>query len=147
MSDVLDQLGDYLKQNWPAIREQLLNGTCEPKPVRGVEIPKPDAGVNHPIPHVRNARPPLPATRLRQPDPTDIVNSLVDISARLGIHLRTLQRMLADGTGPPIVHLSARRLGVLESDYLNWIAARRRPLAGEPKARRSRSSKLLGATP
>src|ERR1700723_2354175 len=37
----VDQLGDYLKQHWPAIREQLLNGTYEPKPVRRVEIPKP----------------------------------------------------------------------------------------------------------
>jgi RNA-directed DNA polymerase len=33
---------DYLKQHWPAIREQLLNGTYEPRPVRRVEIPKPD---------------------------------------------------------------------------------------------------------
>ena len=39
------QLEDYLKQHWPAIREQLLNGTYEPKPVRRVEIPKPDGGV------------------------------------------------------------------------------------------------------
>src|SRR5947209_472495 len=38
----VDQLGDYLKQHWPAIREQLLNGTYEPKPVRRVGIPKPD---------------------------------------------------------------------------------------------------------
>jgi RNA-directed DNA polymerase len=36
---------DYLKQHWPIIREQLLNGTYEPKPVRRVEIPKPDGGV------------------------------------------------------------------------------------------------------
>jgi RNA-directed DNA polymerase len=41
----VDQLGGYLKQHWPAIREQLLNGTYEPKPVRRVEIPKPDGGV------------------------------------------------------------------------------------------------------
>src|SRR6266498_628878 len=40
----VDQLGGYLKQHWPAIREQLLNGTYEPKPVRRVEIPKPDGG-------------------------------------------------------------------------------------------------------
>ena len=40
----VDQLSDYLKQHWPAIREQLLNGTYEPKPVRRVEIPKPDGG-------------------------------------------------------------------------------------------------------
>src|SRR5664279_361244 len=36
---------DYLKQYWPAIRDQLLSGTYEPKPVRRVEIPKPDGGV------------------------------------------------------------------------------------------------------
>src|SRR5271166_4314969 len=36
---------DYLKQRWPAIREQLLSGTYEPKPVRRVEIAKPDGGV------------------------------------------------------------------------------------------------------
>src|SRR6202521_4031989 len=41
----VDQLGDYLKQHWPAIREQLLNGTYEPTPVRRVEIAKPDGGV------------------------------------------------------------------------------------------------------
>jgi len=36
---------DYLKQHGPAIREQLLNGTYEPKPVRRKEIRKPDGGV------------------------------------------------------------------------------------------------------
>src|SRR6201981_1475794 len=41
----VNQLTDYLKQHWPAIREKLLRGTYEPKPVRGVEIPKPDGGV------------------------------------------------------------------------------------------------------
>jgi RNA-directed DNA polymerase len=40
----VDGLSAYLKQHWPAIREQLLNGTYEPKPVRRVEIPKPDGG-------------------------------------------------------------------------------------------------------
>src|SRR5499427_2959841 len=38
----VDKLGDYLKQHF--IREQLLNGIYEPKPVRRVEIPKPDGG-------------------------------------------------------------------------------------------------------
>src|SRR3989454_6006926 len=38
-------LTDYLRRHWPAIREQLMNGTYEPKPVRRVEIPKPDGGV------------------------------------------------------------------------------------------------------
>src|SRR5437588_4202281 len=40
----VDQLGDYLKQHWPVIREQLLNGTYEPKPGRRVDIPQPEGG-------------------------------------------------------------------------------------------------------
>ena len=36
---------EYLKQHWPAIREQLLSGTYKPQPVKRVEIPKPDGGV------------------------------------------------------------------------------------------------------
>jgi len=40
----VDELPGYLQQHWPVIREQLLNGTYEPKPVRRVEIPKPDGG-------------------------------------------------------------------------------------------------------
>src|SRR5260370_15099103 len=36
-----DQLGDYLKQHWPAIREQLLTATYEPKPERQAGTPKP----------------------------------------------------------------------------------------------------------
>src|SRR5712692_4998156 len=41
----LGAITDYLKQHWPAIREQLLSGTYEPKPVRRVEIAKPDGGM------------------------------------------------------------------------------------------------------
>ena len=41
----VEELADYLKDNWPAIREQLLSGRYQPKPVRRVEIPKPDGGV------------------------------------------------------------------------------------------------------
>src|ERR1700756_2089333 len=41
----IDGITDYLKQHWPAIRGQLLNGTYKPQPVRRVEIPKPDGGV------------------------------------------------------------------------------------------------------
>jgi RNA-directed DNA polymerase len=40
----VSQLEDYLKQHWLAIREKLLIGTYEPKPVRRVDIPKPDGG-------------------------------------------------------------------------------------------------------
>jgi RNA-directed DNA polymerase len=40
----VQQLPGFLKQHWPAIREQLLSGAYEPQPVRGVEIPKPGGG-------------------------------------------------------------------------------------------------------
>jgi RNA-directed DNA polymerase len=39
------ELPDFLKQHWPAIREQLLSGTYRPQPVKQAEIPKPDGGV------------------------------------------------------------------------------------------------------
>jgi len=41
----VDALTVYLKEHWPAIREQLLSGTYKPQPVKRVEIPKPDGGV------------------------------------------------------------------------------------------------------
>src|SRR6266436_2444153 len=34
----VDDLAAYLKEHWPTIREQLLDGTYEPQPVRRVEI-------------------------------------------------------------------------------------------------------------
>ncbi len=41
----VDQLGGYLRQHWPVIREQLLTGPTSRNRVRRVEIPKPDGGV------------------------------------------------------------------------------------------------------
>jgi RNA-directed DNA polymerase len=41
----VEQLPGYLKEHWPAIREQLLSGTYKPQLVKRVEIPKPDGGV------------------------------------------------------------------------------------------------------
>ena len=41
----VNELPGFLKQHWPAIREQLLSGTYKPEPVKRVEIPKPDGGV------------------------------------------------------------------------------------------------------
>ncbi len=41
----IDETMDYLREHWPTIREQLLDGTYAPQPVKRVEIPKPDGGV------------------------------------------------------------------------------------------------------
>jgi RNA-directed DNA polymerase len=41
----VEALPDYLRREWPKIREQLLSGTYRPHPVRRVKIPKPGGGV------------------------------------------------------------------------------------------------------
>ena len=41
----IDDAKDYLREHWPSIRSQLLEGTYQPQPVKRVEIPKPDGGV------------------------------------------------------------------------------------------------------
>ncbi len=41
----VDELPEYLKTAWPALREQLLAGTYQPLPVRRHAIPKSDGGV------------------------------------------------------------------------------------------------------
>src|ERR1022692_541903 len=41
----VNELPEFLKQHWPALREQLLSGTYKPEPVKRVEIPKPDGGM------------------------------------------------------------------------------------------------------
>ncbi|WHE07388.1 group II intron reverse transcriptase/maturase [Thermoanaerobacterium thermosaccharolyticum] len=40
----VDELLPYLKENWPTIKQQLLEGKYKPQPVLRVEIPKPDGG-------------------------------------------------------------------------------------------------------
>src|ERR1700692_1129186 len=41
----IDDAKVYLRERWPSIRSQLLDGTYQPQPVKRVEIPKPDGGV------------------------------------------------------------------------------------------------------
>src|SRR5215469_15368457 len=41
----IDDAREYLREHWPGIRAQLLDGTYQPQPVKRVEIPKPDGGV------------------------------------------------------------------------------------------------------
>jgi RNA-directed DNA polymerase len=41
----VEQLQPHLKEHWPRIREELLEGRYRPQPVRGVDIPKPGGGM------------------------------------------------------------------------------------------------------
>jgi len=40
----VEELPEFLMAAWPRIRQELLDGTYQPQPVRRVEIPKPDGG-------------------------------------------------------------------------------------------------------
>jgi RNA-directed DNA polymerase len=40
----VEELADYLKEHWPRIREQLLQGAYQPQPLKRVKIPKPGGG-------------------------------------------------------------------------------------------------------
>ena len=40
----VSQMRPYLREHWARTKEQLLDGTYEPKPVRRVDIPKPGGG-------------------------------------------------------------------------------------------------------
>src|ERR1700731_4827405 len=41
----IDAAKGYLREHWPSIRSQLLDGTYQPQPVKRVEIPKPGGGI------------------------------------------------------------------------------------------------------
>jgi RNA-directed DNA polymerase len=41
----IDETAEYLRAHWPTLRDQLLEGTYTPQPVKGVEIPKPGGGI------------------------------------------------------------------------------------------------------
>ena len=43
----VEELGDYIKENWEVIKEQIMNREYKPQPVRRVEIPKPSGGVRN----------------------------------------------------------------------------------------------------
>ena len=41
----VEALGDYIKENWDSIRNQIRSRKYKPQPVRRLEIPKPNGGV------------------------------------------------------------------------------------------------------
>jgi excisionase family DNA binding protein len=47
------------------------------------------------------------------------------VAERLGCSVRHLDKLIAEGVGPPIIRLGARAVGIDEDDLNAWIAARR----------------------
>lgn len=50
-----------------------------------------------------------------------------ETAAHLGLSERTLERMRADGAGPPFTRLGVRRIAYRVSDIEEWAAARTFP--------------------
>ncbi len=59
------------------------------------------------------------------------VLSYDEAAERAGIVRRSLERLIANGEGPSIIHVSARRRGILEADLENWLLSRRRASPSE----------------
>ena len=58
------------------------------------------------------------------PDFADPVLNEKQLAAWLGISLPNLQRRRSDGSGPPFVQLSERRIGYRKSSVERWLEAR-----------------------
>jgi predicted DNA-binding transcriptional regulator AlpA len=74
---------------------------------------------------------------IKRPDPPapDYVHSIAERAASIGIGENTLRRMISKGEGPTVIQLSKRRLGIRDSAWSAWIAAREtRPGAHEQTA-------------
>jgi len=54
-----------------------------------------------------------------------IILSLKEAGAKLRLTERSIRRMIETGIGPPVVKISARRLGIIESDLDDWAKTRR----------------------
>jgi hypothetical protein len=59
-------------------------------------------------------------------DDDDIVETLQQVAKSGGESLRNLQRKIALGLGPPVVHLSVRRRGVIRRDRKEYYRSLRR---------------------
>ena len=45
-----------------------------------------------------------------------------------GVCRRSIEREIADGKGPPVIHITSRRRGILEDDFNDWLLSRRGPV-------------------
>jgi predicted DNA-binding transcriptional regulator AlpA len=55
------------------------------------------------------------------------VLNLDQVAERAGTTRRNIERLNAAGEGPRLIQVSARKVGVLEEDFVAWLHSRRRP--------------------
>jgi predicted DNA-binding transcriptional regulator AlpA len=65
------------------------------------------------------------------PDSADLdrINSFNEWCTRAGISEATGRRIIASGEGPTVTWLSARRMGIRERHYLEWLDKRTEKVA------------------
>jgi predicted DNA-binding transcriptional regulator AlpA len=59
------------------------------------------------------------------------IMSLAEAAKFAGISQATLERLVADKRGPPVVDISDRRRGFRVGDVIDWINSRVRPTGGK----------------
>jgi len=66
----------------------------------------------------------------RNPPPPTLLDAQVlrlrEWAELAGVSMRTARRILASGTGPRIVQLSSKRVGISVAAHKQWLAARER---------------------
>ena len=72
-------------------------------------------------------------------DNSDPILSEAEYRAWLGISAPTAQRQRSDGSGPPFIQLSQRRIGYRKSVVERWLATRTITRVGELAAKRQPS--------
>ncbi|WP_286198497.1 hypothetical protein [Salinisphaera sp. G21_0] len=83
----VDELPHFLKQYWPIIRQQLIEGVYRPKPVLRVEIPKPDGRKSKlGIPTVLDRLIQQAIAQIMQAEWDSITTVMVSVS--IGMHIR-----------------------------------------------------------
>jgi predicted DNA-binding transcriptional regulator AlpA len=69
--------------------------------------------------------------------PVRVLN-LDEVAKRADTTRRNIERLNAAGEGPRFVQISARKVGVIEEDFVAWLRARRRPALGKTDEKEDR---------
>jgi len=81
--------------------------------------------------HARDTQPPLSAPGSAPPPNTEHV-TLCELAQWARCSTRTIQRLLEVGTGPPVIHLSDRRIIFRVGDVRDWLERKRFQRRGIP---------------